>query len=54
MQHANIVPYKEYFVEQEQGLLILIMEYCECKFSVFYHFLVGNLAAQIAEMRRTN
>ncbi len=32
MQHDNIVSYKEYFVHHEQGLLILIMEYCEGKF----------------------
>ena len=38
MQHPNIVPYKEYFVHQEQGLLILIMENCECKFPVLIIF----------------
>ena len=34
MQHPNIVPYKDFFVQQDKGLVILIMEYCECKFPV--------------------
>ena len=34
MQHPNIVPFKDYFVQQDKGLVILIMEYCECKFPV--------------------
>jgi serine/threonine protein kinase len=38
MEHSNIVPYKEYFVQEAEGLLILIMDYCECKFSVFIIF----------------
>ena len=38
MQHPNIVPYKDYFVQQDKGLVILIMEYCECKFPVLIIF----------------
>jgi serine/threonine protein kinase len=38
MKHPNIVPYKDYFVQQDKGLLILVMEYCECKFPVFIIF----------------
>ncbi len=34
MQHPNIVPYKDYFVQHDKALVILIMEYCECKFPV--------------------
>jgi serine/threonine protein kinase len=34
MKHPNIVPYKDYFVQQDKDLLILVMEYCECKFPV--------------------
>jgi serine/threonine protein kinase len=32
MEHPNIVPYKDYFVQQDKGFLVLVMEYCECKF----------------------
>jgi serine/threonine protein kinase len=38
MKHPNIVPYKDYFVQQDKGLLVLVMEYCECKFPVFIIF----------------
>ena len=38
MKHPNIVPYKDYFVQQDKGLLVLVMEYCECKFPVFFIF----------------
>ena len=38
MQHPTIVPYKEFFVQQEKGLLVLIMEYCECKFFILMIF----------------
>ena len=38
MKHPNIVLYKEYFIQQEKGLVILIMEYCECKFPVVIYF----------------
>jgi len=34
MQHPNIVPYKDYLVQHDNALVILIMEYCECKFPV--------------------
>ncbi len=34
MKHPNIVPYKDHFVQEDKGLVILIMEYCECKFPV--------------------
>jgi serine/threonine protein kinase len=34
MEHPNIVPYKDYFVQVDNGLVILIMEHCECKFAV--------------------
>jgi serine/threonine protein kinase len=53
MQHPNIVPYKDYFVQQNKGLVILIMEYCECKFPVLIIFLAGDLAGRIAEMYKT-
>ncbi len=36
LKHPNIVPYKEYFIEK--GFIILVMEYCECKFSAFFIF----------------
>ena len=42
MKHSNIVPYKESFVEQDKGLVILIMEYCECKFHVLIIFSWGS------------
>ena len=32
IKHPNILPYKDCFVQQDKGLVILIMEYCECKF----------------------
>jgi serine/threonine protein kinase len=38
MQHPNIVPYKDFFVQQDRGLVILIMEFCECKFPVLIIF----------------
>ena len=38
MKHPNIVPFKEFFVMQEKGFIILIMEYCECKFCAFIIF----------------
>ena len=38
MKHSNIVPYKDYFVQQDKGLVILIMEYCRCKFPVLITF----------------
>jgi serine/threonine protein kinase len=53
MKHPNILPYKECFVQQDKGLVILIMEYCECKFFALIIFLAGDLAGQIAEMNRT-
>ena len=34
MQHPNIVLYKDYFVQMDNGLVIIIMEHCECKFPV--------------------
>ncbi len=42
MKHPNIVPYKDYFIQQEKGLLVLIMEYCECKFPVVNFFSWGS------------
>ena len=42
MKHPNIVPYKDSFVEQDKGLVILIMEYCECKFTVLIIFSWGS------------
>ena len=38
MDHPNIVPYKGSFYQQEKGLVILIMEYYECKFPIFIIF----------------
>ena len=38
MKHPNIVPYKDSFVQQDRDLVILIMEYCECKFPVLIIF----------------
>jgi serine/threonine protein kinase len=34
MKHPNIVVYKDYFVKIDKGLVIIIMEFCECKFLV--------------------
>ena len=34
MEHSNIVPYKDFFVQHDKGLVILIMEYCKCKIPV--------------------
>ena len=53
MKHANIVPYKDCFVQQDKSLVILIMEYCECKLPYVIISLAGDLASQIAEMYRT-
>ncbi len=36
LKHPNIVPYKEFFIEK--GFIILVMEYCECKFFTFLIF----------------
>ena len=38
MEHSNIVPYKDSFFQQDKGLVILIMEFCECKFPVLIIF----------------
>lgn len=32
LQHPNIIAFKEYFLEED--ILIIIMEYCECSFSL--------------------
>ena len=42
MKHPNIVPYKDYFVQQDKGLLVLVMEYCECKFPFLSFFSWGS------------
>ena len=37
IKHPNIVGYKDYFIPKK-GLLVLIMEYCECKFPILTIF----------------
>jgi serine/threonine protein kinase len=42
MEHPNIVPYKDHFVQEDKDLVILIMEYCECKSPVLSFFSWGS------------
>ena len=50
LSHPNIVSYKGSFIDK--GLLIIVMEFCECKISV--KFSVGDLAYHIKERKAKN
>ena len=47
LNHPNIVPFKDHFVQSDKGLLIIVMMFCDGKFTIRNHFLGGDLARKI-------